>query len=152
MNWLARLKELDEVPGSVPTKPTKPPFVGFVGACSEHLQNSVGEPDAAENHSEPANDANAPDDIFMARVALFTDRRLPLEDAEAMAERLARRDVERDERRLCLECLHLFGGEDGRRCSQWRKIGQINGAAIPGELVTLLQRCNAFGNRLEGKA
>lgn len=152
MNWLARLKELEEVPSSVPTKPTKPPFVGFVGACSEHLQNSGNEPNAAEAHSEPANDANAPDDIFLARVALFTDRRLPLEDAEAMAERLARRDMERDERRLCLECLHLSGGEDGRRCSQWRKIGQINGAAIPAELVTLLQRCNAFGNRLEGKA
>jgi hypothetical protein len=44
---------------------------------------------------------------FPVRVALFKRRGLTEAKAEALAERLALRDMERDDRRVCLECLHL---------------------------------------------
>lgn len=174
MNWLARLKKLES--SQAPTlqnlqKEGTAAFVGFVGSCPEPFQNSGGEVvTLAGSYSCPANDekdggrhaegAQLPSpeqlappgqavDVFTARLALFTDRGLSMGDAKAIAERLAKRDLEQDERRLCMECMHLSGGTNSRRCSQWQKIGLIRGAAIPGELVMLLQRCAGFNKRLE---
>lgn len=174
MNWLARLKKLESP--QAPTlqnlqKEGTRAFAGFAGSCPEPFQNSGGKATAlAGSYSKLANDEKdgsrhaegvqlpaaeqlaAPGqavDAFTARLALFTDRGLSMGDAKATAERLAKRDLEQDERRLCMECLHLSGGTNSRRCSQWQKIGMLRGAAIPGELVTLLQRCAGFNNRLE---
>lgn len=88
-------------------------------------------------------------DVLVARMNLFADRGLSLDEAEATAERLTYRDRQMDDRRLCLECEHLFGETGARRCGQWQKIGQICGPAIPPDLPTLLQRCPAFTNRLK---
>lgn len=151
MKWLTRLKNLENPLESIPTKPTEAPFVGFAGARPDHSQNPVSKSCVLRSRQEPANEVASPDDVFVERVALFAERGLSAEEAEAMADQLARRDLERDERRVCLECLYLFGGADSRRCSQWRRIGQVNGPAIPGELALLLQRCPAFLDRLEAQ-
>lgn len=145
MSWLARLKENKNAPDTKPTKPAKGAFVGFVGACPDPFQKSNMESDALKKW-QAANDAES-DGGASARLTLFMDRGLNTEEAEAMVDRLALRDEQHDERRLCLECLHLSGGVNGRRCAQWRKIGLISGAAIPGELVTLLQRCVGFNKQ-----
>ena len=173
MSWLARIKKTNSTPESAPTKPTRGTFVGFVGIHQEDVQKSGEESSALSCAlAESANDPAAPVvarqdalaipnasgaftacgvamtahelDVLLAQLALFTDRGLNLDDAEALAERLTYRDRQRDDRRLCLECQHLFGGPDARRCSQWLKIGQINGPAIPADLPTILQRCRAF--------
>lgn len=138
MNWLARLKKLENTPASTLQKLQKEEkgvSVVFVGASLEPFQNS-----ASENG------------MLAARLALFTGRGMSMEDAEARAVRMESRDRERDDRRLCLECLHLSGGAGGWRCSQWRK-RQCNGPDIPGDLVTVvLHRCAGFKDRLEGTA
>lgn len=150
MNWLARLKENKNAPDSTPTKPTKATFAGSVGAYPDHFQKSVNESSGAVSRLDTAN-AIGPTDSHSARLALFTDRGLNMVEAEAMTERLTLRDAQQDERRLCLECMHLSGGVDSSRCSQWRKIGLVSGAAIPGELVTILQRCAGFNEHLKGR-
>lgn len=149
MNWLARLKNLESAPAATLQNQQKPPFAGFVGAGPALSQKS-GESDVVltEILPHPANDAAPPTDISLARLALFTDRGLHLNDAQALADQLAVRDRGLDDRRLCLECQHLSGGVDSRRCSQWREIG-IGSAAIPADLVTLLQRCVGFHQRLQ---
>ena len=94
--------------------------------------------------------ANDPADIFTARLALFTGRGLKAEDADDLAQRLTRRDLERDDRRVCLECRHMYGDVERRRCSQWRKLW-IGDASTPADLVDVLQRCTGFNQRLEIK-
>ena len=65
-----------------------------------------------------------------------------------MAHRLTRRDLEQDDRRVCLECRHLSGDVERRRCGQWRKLW-IGDASMPADLVATLQRCVSFTHRLE---
>lgn len=151
MNWLARLKKIETPPDTNLQNLQKPPFVGFVGTYSGAFENSEGTGAASTGtEAEPASDGIA--DIVAARLALFTDRGLNLEDAQAMADRLAGRDQCRDERRLCMECSHLSGGMGSWRCSQWRK-RQHYSADIPGDLVTeILHRCAGFNDRLEAIA
>jgi hypothetical protein len=123
----------------------KPPIAGYVGAKLQSFQNPstddriLGEPD-----SDSGSNAAAFNDRFLTRLALFAERGLSMDDAEQQAQRLARRGLERDDRRLCLECQHLSGSVEARRCSQWQKTGAINGPAIPAELPLLLQRCAGF--------
>lgn len=98
----------------------------------------------------PASQATTPvnTDTFMARLTLFVACGLSLDDAQAMAHRMMVRDSQLDERRLCLECLHLSGSVTARRCGQWRKTG-MKGAPIPADLATILQRCPGFVHRLK---
>ncbi|MGB7480967.1 MAG: hypothetical protein WA924_11605 [Burkholderiaceae bacterium] len=132
MNWLARLKELESAPEPTLQNLQKGAFVGFVGSPLGAFQKS------APN-----------DDTRTARLALFTDRGLSMEQAEELADRLAGRDLESDNRRLCVECSHLSGGAGLWRCSQWR-LRQHNGPEIPGDLITvILHRCKGFNDRLE---
>lgn len=149
MNWLERLKKLESTPAATLQNQQKSPFAGFVGA-GPALSQKTEERDVAwmEALLHSANDAAPPADISLARLALFTDRGLSLDDAQALADKLTERDRGPDDRRLCLECQHLSGWVNSRRCSQWRKIG-IGSAAIPGELVSILQRCAGFKHRLK---
>ncbi len=83
-------------------------------------------------------------DAFTARLSRFTDKGLTPTDAEALADRLTRRDREGDDRRLCLECLHLHRGG---RCGNWQRAGvamTARDARLPGELLQRLQRCDGF--------
>lgn len=68
------------------------------------------------------------------QVSLFHARRkrciaFGLANAELLAEKLARRDADRDDRRLCVECSHC------------RRSGCAKGDAW---LPTMLQRCDRF--------
>jgi hypothetical protein len=135
MNWLARLKNLECIPAPTLQKlrnREQGVSVVFVGACPEPIQNSMPE-----------------SEVMTARLALFTDRGLSMKEAEVMAERLTLRDLEPDDRRLCLECQQLSGGESDWRCSQWRKTGS-NSPELPSDLVTtVLHRCAGFNDRLK---
>jgi hypothetical protein len=131
MNWLARLKKIESAPAPTLQKLQKGVSVVSVGAYPEPFQKS-----------------QLGNDTFTARLALFTERGLSLDDAQVQADKLARRDLEHDDRRLCLECQHLSGNVEARRCSQWRKQG-IGSPAIPADLATMLKRCADFDDRLE---
>lgn len=85
-------------------------------------------------HSTAMNSAEI--DLFLSRLARFTDKGLSYGDAERMVEKLVIRDREGDDRRLCLECSHLQGSW---RCGNHVRAGV--GRDLPFELVLMLQRC-----------
>ncbi|MDO8440968.1 MAG: hypothetical protein Q7S97_07165 [Polaromonas sp.] len=87
-------------------------------------------------------------DTFTARLARFTDKGLGLDDAEALADKLVKRDREPDDRRLCLECFHL-SGQLGKTwdCRNWQRAGvalRARDAQLPAALVIQPQRCDGF--------
>ena len=139
MNWLARLKNKIGTETDA-TKPTKPGYVGSVAYPQTPFENS--NPDYGDLRVECANDES--DDMAFPRMALFMDRGLPGDDAQALADLLAVRDLRGDDdRRVCLECLHLSGAVTGRRCKSSQ-------AAVV-DLFDILQRCAVFQPvRLEG--
>jgi hypothetical protein len=166
VTWLGRLKS-EIPPGGVPTKLTKPldgplieptkltkpGFVGFVSTPARHIQKFEGRTSAAANDSPtdpdrwcwPHSDAmtGAELDAYAGRVALFHDRGLTLARAEVLADRLLARDRDGDERRTCLECVHLVGHGANRRCTAWRLAG-FGGPGVAAALVVLPQRCEGF--------
>ena len=86
-------------------------------------------------------------DTFAARVIRFTDKGVTPTDGEALADKLVTRDRELDDRRLCLECTHLAGYAQTFGCRAWQRAGiaiKARDSGLPGELVRLLQRCDAF--------
>lgn len=91
-------------------------------------------------------------DAFTARLARITDKGLTLADAESMTDMLVIRDRDADDRRLCLECVHLTGRRAGAwHCNNWRQAEiaiQARGAQLSGDLVRLLQRCDGFSGFL----
>jgi hypothetical protein len=131
MNWLMRLKKVGHTPVIALQNFQKVPSAGFVGGRQTLPRKS-------ESGS----------DIETARLALFTDRGLSLNDAQISVGRLRTRDRERDDRRLCLECRYLSGGPGAWQCSQWQMLN-VRSPALPADLVLLLlQRCKAFKPRL----
>jgi hypothetical protein len=87
-------------------------------------------------------------DAFTARLARFTSKGFSLDDGEALSDKLVMRDRESDDRRLCLECLHLSGHAAGSwGCRNWQQAEVVNNsrdARLPAELVRTLQHCNGF--------
>jgi hypothetical protein len=77
------------------------------------------------------------------RAAHFIKQNVKPATARALALRLNVRDAQHDERRLCLECSHLFDTSRTHRCAQWRQAGH-GGPQLPSELPILLQRCKGF--------
>ena len=155
MTWLARLKK-QKAPDTHPTEPTKPGFVGFVGTPTGHIQKIEGGSPAA---NDPAPDLDrwcwphstamtgAEIDTFTARVIGFTDKGVTPTDGEALADKLVTRDRETDDRRLCLECVHLAGHAGSWGCRAWQRAGvavKARDAGLPGDVVQLLQRCDGF--------
>jgi hypothetical protein len=154
MSWLARLKN-QNAPGTLPTKTTERVFVGFVGTPPGHIQKfeAVARPGALAGndpasdpdrwcwpHSETMNTAEI--ERFSACLVLFTDRGLTVQQAEALASMLVRRDREGDDRRVCLECANL----SNRRCGAWQRAG-IGGPGVSSDLVATLQRCEGFASK-----
>ncbi len=95
-------------------------------------------------HSTAMNTAEI--DTFTTRLERFTDKGASKVDAEALADKLVTRDREADDRRLCLECLHLHRA-GGWRCGNWLRAGvamRAKDAQLPGDLVMRLQRCDGF--------
>jgi hypothetical protein len=79
-------------------------------------------------------------------IARFIDRRARLLrwgwaelDAEMLAERLVKRDRERDDRVSCAECAHYRPG----RCGNHQRAG-LHGVDAGRDLVSMLQRCPGF--------
>ena len=174
MSWMARLKKTEEAPQGDPAKTAKTLSAVFAGTSPEHFKNSVierkneetlpGKNGKNEEMEVFAVFAGTPPDhigktvdavdrppalasINIARLALFTDRGLGLADAQALVDRLALRDQQHDERRVCLECMHMSGTVNARRCGQWR-MTRSNGPPMPADMVDILQRCRGFAARL----
>ena len=97
-------------------------------------------------HTEAMNSAEI--NTFKVRLARFTDKGLSLDDADASADKLVLRDRDLDDRRLCLECISLSGGEHrGWDCRNWHQSGVANrarDAQLSVALVYQLQRCDGF--------
>lgn len=100
------------------------------------------EGDAA--HAEPWDDAAC--GRFVARVSLFLRRGIDANDADDLAELMHLRDVQGDDRRLCVECRNVAGNAgsagSGWTCRASRK-AEV-GRDLPAELATGLHRCPAF--------
>ena len=82
-------------------------------------------------------------------VARFLDRRArllrwgwPEHEAEALADRLVRRDREADSRVSCTDCRHYLPG----RCGNHRRAG-LHTPEVGRDLAALLQRCGGFEER-----
>lgn len=158
MKWLQRLKSASTTKTDA-TKPTERGFVGFV-ACPAALPEKFSapkQPSANEAtvdpdrwcwpHGSAMNTAEI--DAFTARLARFTEKGMTLADADALADGLVERDREMDDRRLCLECVHLHGGTDCRRCGNPVVAGiglRAADAHLPSDLTRQPQRCAGFTN------
>lgn len=78
---------------------------------------------------------------FVKRVGLFVRRGCAADRAERIADRLARRDQERDERRLCIECAHLQ--QDGG-CFAGKTFSPDPLAPVRWPVKFVFQRCRGF--------
>jgi hypothetical protein len=165
MSWLAKLKQLKEVSlqeeGEVLQKLPSPPIPTLQKLQKEVLVVSVGSLlGTSENLGSDNSSWSAVEiDTFICRRHKLTEKGLSLEDAEVVAETLLFRDREIDNRRLCLECVHLQGDkQQGWLCAKIRyaqgnKNGQPllavhpmnrQGMVLPMEYVYQLQRCDSF--------
>lgn len=72
---------------------------------------------------------------FNQRMALFFDRK----DAKELAQRLQRRDRDRDDRRICMECAH-FSANTSCRNHKLAEVPQMVGS----DFSVMLQRCSGF--------
>ena len=97
---------------------------------------SQAEADAA--HAQPWDDAACA--RFVARVVLFLRRGVNATAADDAAERAHLADIERDDRRACIECAHLRGVTCGNAATAGI------GRDLPPELSRglLLHRCPGF--------
>lgn len=116
---------------------------------------NLKEPEATDpdRHSWPHTTAmnSSEIDAFNARVHLFTRRGIGGTEAEGLADGLVARDRDQDDRRLCLECLHLRGCGTSWTCNQWRRAG-LAVSGVPAEVVKLLQRCEGFNSKVPQSA
>ena len=131
---------------------TKPETLEKFRAASlalDALQATELEPDAnLDRWCWPASDAmnTAEIETFTARLSRFSDKGLTIADGEGLADKLVTRDRESDDRRVCLECVHLTA-VGGWRCGNWRHAGvaiKARDAQLPTDFVNLLQRCDGF--------
>jgi len=106
-------------------------------AAERPYRLTKAEGDAA--HAEPWDDAACA--RFAARVGLFLRRGIDATDADDLAERLHLRDVQGDDRGMCLECSRL----DRRGRCLAAAAGEVLGVGKLLEPVqTILLRCEAF--------
>ena len=173
--WLARLKndKAPDTHATKPTKPAqgeaKAGFVGFVAYSPAPFQkNGVGDLVAMVPQTPATNDGAITDtalttdpdrccwpaspamnsgeiDTFTARLARFTDKGANYDDAERLTDGLVIRDREGDDRRLCLECVHLQGAVRWR-CGNWQA-ADVARQGLARDLVLMLQRCGGFVGR-----
>ena len=91
-------------------------------------------------------------DRLTTRLALFTDRGLSVVCAEPLVDKLAVRDRDGDDRRMCLECSHMVAHAGSWRCRAWERSTVATtawGAGMGGDEVMMLRRCNGFASQLE---
>lgn len=109
------------------------------GATARPFRLPRGQADAC--HAQTWTDDEA--STFLRRRAAFLGRGLREVDAEDLAERLHLRDLNLDDRRLCLECRNL---DALASCAWVCQSAFIAGVppVVPTEFVMQLQRCPAF--------
>jgi hypothetical protein len=133
--------------------PNIPPSVATVAtvAVAEATDKAANDPAPDTDrwywpHSSAMNTVEI--DIFMVRLRNFTDKGLPTNDAETLADKLVLRDRDQDGRRVCLECRHLGGRVAGSwRCGNWQAAGIAilpRDTQLPADLVLQFQRCDGF--------
>jgi len=92
-------------------------------------------------------------DLFAQRITFMQGKGINRADAEIYADKLVARDRDLDDRRLCLECLHLHGyGRTSWRCGAWQAAGiaiHARDAGLPADLVQQLQRCAGFADSIQ---
>lgn len=117
----------------------------LVLALTDDANLKEPEADDPDRHSWPHTTAmnTAEIDTLNARVHQFTRHGLDQPQAEGLADGLVIRDRDGDDRRLCLECLHLRGGGRSWACNQWRAAG-LAGAIVLADEANKMQRCRAF--------
>ena len=126
------------IPSSVATVAT----VAVAKAPDSAANDATADPDCwCWPHSAAMNTAEI--DTFTQLLHHFTGRGLAEPEAELLADKLVKRDRETDDRRLCLECLHLKSCGDHWACNQWKRAG-LGPAGLPADLVRQLQRCDGF--------
>ena len=103
---------------------------------------------ANPQNKKAANDLAAPAGIAVARLALFKSRGASADTADNLVQLLTRRDAEGDDRRVCLECRHMYGTVERSRCSQSRKLWHGD-PSMPCDMVATLQRCAGFVHRID---
>lgn len=141
-------------------------FIELIRQFAEAVNNPANsERDDLENQTKPdiAAAVNDPDrwcwphstamtgqeiDTFAERTGQFNRRGLAALEAELLADKLVTRDRESDDRRLCLECVHLEGHAPGSwGCGNWRRAGvatKARDAQLSAALVNQPQRCGGF--------
>ena len=86
-------------------------------------------------------------DRFEARVVLFVQRQgMRADTAEALADKLVAGDRGKDERRVCVECVHLTRAGRTLTCDKPGR-ARIGAAGVAKEFAVLLQRCPSFQMR-----
>lgn len=88
--------------------------------------------------TEVASDATDATELHDRRLQRLLRWGYPRKEAEALAERLTRRDAERDDRRMCVECQNL---SDSGRCLAARRIGADRRME---PIKEILARCSGF--------
>lgn len=78
---------------------------------------------------------------FTFREALFRRRGQSVQVAERLADRLATRDFDRDDRRICLECESL---QRGGTCFAVQQGLMKNVSPKHSPVIDILQRCDHF--------
>lgn len=94
----------------------------------------------------PHTEAMNPNEVETLKVRLssFANKGLSADQAELLAYKLVIRDREEDNRKLCLECVHLKGlGQSRWRCSNWQR-AFVTRHSLARDLVFMLQRCPGF--------
>ena len=118
----------------------KPELLSLLTAPTRPYKLTPAEGNAA--HAAPLDDAASAH--FPARMALLLRRGIGPVGANDLADRLHLRDVQGDDRRMCVECRHLVGRAGDWRCGNHREAGV--GRDLPAVLTTTMQRCPAFGD------
>ena len=111
---------------------------------SQDSQDSQGLPDPKPSCPDLSAVAWTDEDIarFLARRARLLRWGWCEAEAEKLADRLARRDREQDERVSCTDCRHYRPG----RCGNHRQAG-LTTPDLGRDLAVLLQRCPGFDTR-----
>ena len=143
--WADRLKEeLAETPPGTTDKTDKRGVLSVLSVPDQW--GSAENSETADSAHSPASSASHAMDLaarkeFDRRRAHLLLWGLPVQQAEALAARLAARDLDADDRRMCLECVSL---ERTGRCARAR-MGKLVGADRALEPVRdILQRCPSF--------
>ena len=118
---------------SVPAAPVPDP----AAPVSRDRPYLLSRADADHCHDHPWDDAACA--RFVARVSRFLRLGIDATDADDLAERLHLRDVQHDDRSMCVECTHYRPG----RCGNHRRAG-LSVGDVGRDLAAMLQRCLGF--------